>query len=206
MKTPLKSIMIAFLLITFICPVMSEVVKVSLDTNSSWKCLDAEDPGWTDAGYDDSWWESGAKTYPFHDISESDSIWYPGKSVYPEIVYFRKNFHIDTQDVISANSYFGVPTDSNGSVDFYINNHYMGTFNNTFDKPYMLNLTHYIQIGNNVLALKVKEQNYFRFALSGAARYRKIVPIAHGGEDDMTRDASNAEKEKPGKIANDKSK
>jgi hypothetical protein len=178
MKILLKSILFVFLLIAFSYPATGEVVKISVDTNSSWKCLDAEDPGWTDVDYDDSWWEP-VMVLPSYmgQIANSWSIWYPGE-VNPKAVYFRKDFELENLDIISAKLYFGVKHNSYGYTDLYVNNQSIGKFNNTYDYPSEVNITSYLETGKNVIAVKVVVQQIHQWALSGTVRYRRIASIS----------------------------
>lgn len=169
MKTLLKCVLAAYLIIGLSYLAFGEVVDKSIDTNSSWKCLDAEDRGWTDANYNDSWWESAA-IRPMPGIAKGSSIWYP--SVSPRTVYFRKTFEIDNLSIISANLYFGVAEGSNGTVDLYVNGRYMGRFFNTTNNPNMFNITSFLQVGKNAIAARVEEQDQFYWSLSGLIRYR----------------------------------
>jgi hypothetical protein len=169
MKTLLKCVLAACLIIGLSYSVFGEVVEKSIDTDSSWKCLDVEDPGWTEVDYNDSWWESAAnRSMP--SIAESSSIWYP--NLYPRTVYFRKTFEIDNLSIISANLYYGVAEGSNGSVDLYVNGHYIWKFYKTTNNPSMSNITSFLQVGKNVIAARVEEQDQFYWSLSGVIRYR----------------------------------
>ena len=55
MRTLLRCVLAACLIIGLSYSVFGEVVKISVDTGQSWKCLDVEDTGWTEASYNDSW-------------------------------------------------------------------------------------------------------------------------------------------------------
>jgi hypothetical protein len=188
MKTLLKSILFACLLIAFSYPVIGEVVKISIDTNSSWKCLDAEDPEWTDVNYDDSWWEP-AMVLSGSAIANSRWIWYPG-AVNPKAVYFRKDFELESHDIISAKLYSGVYT-RNGYIDLYVNNQFIGKFNNTYDQPSEINISSYLKKGKNVIAANVVAQETHRWALSGTIRYRRIAS-ALNEKAGPSREAANA--------------
>lgn len=178
MKTLLKCVLAACLIIGLSYPVFAEVVERSIDTDSSWKCLDVDDRGWTEANYNDSWWESAASR-PIPGIAEGLSIWYP--SLYPKTVFFRKTFEIDSLDVISANLYYGVADGSNGSIDLYVNGNYIGKFFNTTSNPDMSNITSFLQVGKNVVAVRAEEQDQFYWSLSGIIRYREPEPATYEG-------------------------
>ena len=191
MKILLESILFVFLLIAFSYPATGEVVKISVDTNSSWKCLDAEDPGWTNVDYDDSWWEPVMVLQSYMgQIANSWSIWYPGK-VNPKAVYFRKDFVLENLDIISAKLYFGVEYNSYGHTDLYVNNQFIGKFNNTYDDPSEVNITSYLKTGKNVIAAKVVVQQSYQWALSGIVRYRRIASISNE-ENGPSRQAAKA--------------
>jgi len=169
MKTLLKYVLATCLIIGLSYSVLGEVVEISLDTDSSWKCLDVEDTGWTEANYNDSWWEPAAnRSMP--SIAESSAIWYP--SIYPGTVYYRKTFEIENLSIISANLYYGVAEESNGSIDLYVNGQYIGKFYNTTNNPNMSDITPFLQAGRNVIAARVEEQDQFYWSLSGVIRYR----------------------------------
>lgn len=176
MKTLLKCVLAVYLIIGLSNLAFCEVVEKSLDTNNSWKCLDVEDRGWTQANYNDSWWESAA-IKPMPGIAKSSSIWYP--SVSPGTVYFRKTFEIDNLSIISANLYFGVAEGSNGTVDLYVNGQYIGRFFNTTNNPNMFNITSFLRVGKNAIAARVGEQEQFYWSLSGLIRYRLSEPITN---------------------------
>ncbi len=169
MKALLKCVLAACLIIGLLYPVFGQVVEKSIDTDSSWRCLDVEDTGWTEANYNDSWWEPAAdRSMP--SIANSSSIWYP--SLYPGTAYFRKTFEIENLSIISANLYYGVAEKSNGSIDLYVNGRYIGKFYNTINNPNMSDITSYLQAGKNVIAARVEEQDQFYWSLSGVIRYR----------------------------------
>ncbi len=169
MKALLKYVLATCLIIGLSYSVFGQVVEKSMDTDSSWKCLDVEDTGWTEANYNDSWWESAAnRSMP--SIAESSAIWYP--SLYPRTVYFRKTYEIENLSIISANLYYGVAEESNGSVDLYVNGQYIGKFYNTTNYPNMSDITSSLQAGRNVIAARVEEQDQFYWSLSGVIRYR----------------------------------
>jgi hypothetical protein len=133
----------------------------------------------TEADYNDSWWESAAnRSMP--GIAESSSVWYP--SLYPRTVYFRKTFEIDDFSIISANLYYGVAEESNGSVDLYVNGRYVGKFYNTTNNPNMSDITSFLQVGKNVIAARVEEQDQFYWSLSGLIRYRQSEPTTTEGQ------------------------
>ncbi len=174
MKTLFEYVLAACLMIGLSYLAFGEVVDKSIDTNSSWKCLDVEAPGWTGANYNDSWWESVA-IRPMPGIAKSSSIWYP--SVSPRTVYFRKTFEIDNLSIVSANLYYGVAEGSNGTVDLYVNGRYMGRFFNTTNSPNMFNITSVLLVGKNAIAARVEEQDQFYWSLSGLIRYRGLESI-----------------------------
>lgn len=179
MKTLLKYVLTTCLIIGLSYPLLGEVVQKSVNTDQSWKCLDVEDTGWTEANYNDSWWEYAAnKSMP--GIAESSSIWYP--SLNPGTVYFRKTFEIDNPSIISANLYYGVAEESNGSIDLYANGQYIGKFYNTISNPGVSNITSLLQVGKNVIAARVEEQDQFYWSLSGVIRYRGSESIANEGQ------------------------
>lgn len=179
MNTLLKYVLAACLVIGLSYSAFGQVVEKSVDTDSSWKCLDVEDPGWTEANYNDSWWESAAnRSMP--SIAESSSIWYP--SLYPQTVYFRKTFEIDNLSIISANLYYGVAEESNGSIDLYVNGQYIGKFYNTTNNPNMSNIASFLQAGKNAIAARVEEQDQFYWSLSGLIRYRGSEPTTTEGQ------------------------
>lgn len=175
MKALLKCVLALCIIIGLSDLAFGEVVEKSVDTDSSWRSLDVEDTGWTEANYNDSWWEPAAnRSMP--GIAESSPIWYP--SLYPRTVYFRKTFEIDNLSIISANLYYGVAEGSNGSADLYVNGQHIGKFYNTTNNPAMSNLTSLLQVGRNVIAARVEEQSQFYWSLSGVIRYRGLEPAA----------------------------
>lgn len=176
MKTLFKYVLATYLIIGLSYLAFGEVVEKSIDTNSSWKCLDVEDPGWTGTNYNDSWWESAA-IRPMPGIAKSSSIWYPFVS--PRTVYFRKTFKIDNLSIISANLYYGVAEGSNGTVDLYVNGRYIGRFFNTTNNPNMFNITSFLQVGKNAIVARVEERDQFYWSLSGLIRYRRSEYITN---------------------------
>ncbi len=186
MKTLFKWIPSICIIICLSYSVSGEVVKISMDTDSTWRSLDVEDQGWTEAKYNDSWWESAANR-SMAGIGKSSSVWYP--SVSPKTAYFRKDFVIDNLSIISANLYFGVAEKSNGSIDLYVNGGHVGKFYNTTNNPNMADISPFLLEGKNVVASKVEEQDQFSWSMTGEIRYRGA-----GSENNTTSFGSEFEK------------
>lgn len=168
----LKSVLMACLLMAFSHPVASEVVKLNVATDSSWKTLDIEQPDWTLIDYDDSWWEEVKTGDTRYEIAKD--IWYPG-SLAPDTAYFRTNFDISGESFISGKLYAGVPY-GEGSVELYFNGNNLGKLTNRLDDPKEIDILPYLQPGKNVIAAKVDSQ-YQYWALSGLIRYDTSASI-----------------------------
>jgi hypothetical protein len=170
MKNLSKGILIAFLLVAFSYPVVGEVTKLTLNTDSSWKCINFEQQGWTSEDYDDSWWES-AKTGRSNQIEGSWNIGYPTEIV-PKIVYYRKSFEIDGSDILIGELYTGLFEDG-GNIELYVNDQHVGDVTSKTSNPEKLDVTSFLRSGTNVIAAKVSIGDTWGWALSGTIRYMK---------------------------------
>jgi hypothetical protein len=161
-----KSVLVVCLVIAFSYPVACEVVKLTVATDSTWKALDIEQPGWTLVDYDDSWWD-GVKVANYH-LENARDIWYPG-SLEPDTAYFRTNFDVSGDSFISGKLYAGVVSGV-GSVDLYLNGNSLGKRSNTVDDPAEIDILPYLQPGKNVIAAKVDSTSHL-WALVSTIRY-----------------------------------
>ena len=173
------SVLIAlFIVISFSYPVVGEVSTISVVTDSSWKCLDAEVDGWTSADFDDSWWDDAEELFYVEDFGNAKAIWYPG-SPKPSTVYFRKNIEIDDGEILTGTiyltiySYVSVFTPRSIYVEqLFVNDNYLGSLPGETDK---FNIAPYLNPGKNVIAVKAKsvgEPGRDRYwALTSTIRY-----------------------------------
>jgi len=116
-----NGILTAAILIFLFHPVAGEVTTLSIATDSSWKCLDFENNGWTSNNYDDSWWESAYERRG--GVESSRSIWYPG-GISQNPVYFRSIFNIDGVKILNGKAYAAVSDGTygpKGTIYLYIN-------------------------------------------------------------------------------------
>lgn len=168
MDTMFKSTLIACLIIAFLYPVAGEVVKLPIMTDSSWKALDIDQPGWTTESYDDSWWEDVVTGNT--EIENAKEIWYPG-SIKPDTAYFRTSFDINSDSFISGKLYVGVYS-GEGSIDLYLNDNKLGRISNKEREPAEIDILPYLKPGKNTISAKV-DSKYHWWALSGLIRYNK---------------------------------
>jgi hypothetical protein len=163
----MNSILIVSVSMVLLHPVAGEVTTLSIATDSSWKCLDFENAGWTSNNYDDSWWES-ADTRD-GGLESGQGIWYPG-DVAPAVAYFRNAFEIGGSEILNGKLH--VRTYGGGTVYLYIND-------NPLDKmtvsstPVDIDITSYLKPGKNVIAAKVDVTGGRSWALIGTIRYDK---------------------------------
>ncbi|HAX94872.1 MAG TPA: hypothetical protein DCY25_13240 [Bacteroidales bacterium] len=170
MKDLWKGILIACLLVASSCPVMGEVTKLTINSDSSWKCINFENEGWTSEDYDDSWWES-AKTGNENVIEESWNIGYPTKIV-PKIVFYRKSFEIDGSDILNGVLYTGL-YDDGGNIELYVNDQRVGDVTARTYESEQIDITSFLHPGTNVFAAKVSIVDHWGWALTSAIRYDK---------------------------------
>ena len=164
----LNGVLIASLLIAFSYPVVGEVTKLTIDSDSTWKCINFEQPGWTSEDYDDSWWEPAAQGSQW--IETGRTIWYPG-DIQPKTVYFRKSFEIDGSDILIGQLFTGL-IHSGGNIELYVNDQRVGDTTSTYDDPQEFDVTPLLKPGMNVIAAKVSVESS-SWALTGTIRYTK---------------------------------
>lgn len=150
-------------------PTPTVVTTTEMGTDSSWKSLDAAVKGWASAAFDDSWWsDSWESDHIASGFEKARAIWYPEKPV-PLTAYFRKSFEISGVEVISGRIYVvicaygeGVSTmPDTGKVYIYVNDKYVGKltsggYMNNWWRKKDLDITPYLTVGNNVIAVKVE--------------------------------------------------
>jgi hypothetical protein len=170
MKDLSKGILIACLLIAFSYPVVGEVSKLNFGTDTSWKCLNFEQSGWTSEDYDDSWWESAVDSGKEPNKLDGRLIWYPGK-VTEDMVYFRGTFEIPGADIIYGTLDAGLR--DGGAIELYLNDNPIGTVKTSNADPTRIDVAPYIKPGKNVIAAKVTipSSNIHAWGLSGIIRY-----------------------------------
>jgi hypothetical protein len=146
-----------FIAISFSYPVASEVSTLSLVTDSSWKCLDAEVDGWTSVDFDDSYWENGkvlddteAVGFP-PECFRGKVIWYP-ESPIRHTSYFRKNIVIDGK-VISGKISIG--DDGNTDWYVYVNSEFVGK-SGYWSGVSEFDIGSYLKPGKNVIAVRAQ--------------------------------------------------
>lgn len=161
-----------------------EVKTIKLDTDSSWKSLDSEVKGWTSAAFDDSWWpNSWEASTPIPGLSQAKAIWYPMEPI-PTTAYFRKSFHMDGTQIISGRiTVILVGRASSNTPDtarVYVNDKFVGETNTNYFYGTIIqdfNLTPFLAVGKNAIAVKVCLQNRLKYprenywGLSGEIRY-----------------------------------
>jgi hypothetical protein len=176
MKYLIDGILIIFLAIVLSSSAICEVTKLSINTDSSWKCIDFEQDGWNAEDYDDSWWEA-VQVYDGHQIDQAVQIWYPANAqTMPHTAYFRKIYEIDGSDILSAKIYVGSNDDYNhATVDLFINNNPLEKITANYYGPAEVDITPYLKPGKNILAAKVVATDSIAWAMSGLVRYNKIT-------------------------------
>lgn len=162
-RLPKCALMVCFV-IASLYPVTGEVIKLPIVTDSSWKALDLEQPGWTSEDYDDSWWEDVYVSYST--FEDSNAIWYPA-DIEPEVAYFRRTIDLNADSFISGKLFIGV---RQGSADIYLNSISLGTISSGFDEPTEIDILPYLKSGKNIIAAKVDSKDYL-WSLSGTIRY-----------------------------------
>jgi len=160
----------------------AEIKSISIDTDSSWKSLDAEVKGWTSAAFDDSWWpDSCEASTPIPSLSQAKAIWYPLEPE-PSIAYFRKTFQIDGAEVVSGRITVMIQHTVLGwrttMVDIYVNEQFVDSvrhYSNQGSKKWDFDITPYLTVGENAIAVKVKfpenKHPTENWGLSGVVRY-----------------------------------
>ncbi|MBN1236193.1 MAG: hypothetical protein JW999_09120 [Methanotrichaceae archaeon] len=169
-------------MIAFSNTAIGEVEKMTIETDSSWKCLDIEVDNWNTVYYDDSWWEYAEETSASPAIQSGMPIWYPGNPT-KEKAWFRYSFNINADDIISCNTWAGVGAsfDGKGSAKLYVNGEFIGTVTNTIrdssksimpggSGPVGFDMASVLRPGRNVIAAEV-ESPFREWALSGLLRY-----------------------------------
>jgi hypothetical protein len=170
MQKLLKIALVVCFVIASLYPAVGDVVKLTITSDSTWKALDVEQPGWISNGYDDSWWETASTSYVIRDNAKE--IWYPG-DILPDTAYFRKSFDINGNSFISGKLYVGVNS-GDGSVDLYLNGNSLGKINNDERNPSEIDVLPYLLQGTNVIAAKVDSKSH-SWTLSGTIRYEKTA-------------------------------
>ncbi len=176
MKYLIDGILIIFLAAVLSTPAFCEVTKLSMNTDSSWKCIDFEQEGWSAEEYDDSWWEP-VQVYDGHQIDQAVQIWYPANSkTMPHTAYFRKIYEIDGSEILSAKIYVGSDDYHHpATVELFINNNPLEKITSNYDGPAEFDITSYLKPGKNILAAKVVAPGGIAWAMSGLVRYNKIT-------------------------------
>jgi len=173
MKDLWKGILIACLMIALSYPVVGEVTKLTINTDSTWKCINFYQQGWTSEDYDESWWEPAQTTS--YGIDGKNEIWYPGKNLIPKTAYFRKAFEIDGSDILIGELFCGLFSDG-GNIELYVNDESLGEITSTYSSPQHIDITSRLRPGKNVIAAKVSlnpTKDWFGWALTGTIRYDK---------------------------------
>lgn len=178
----LKWLLLASLMIALSNIAIGEIEKMTIETDSSWKCLDVEVDNWNTVYYDDSWWEYAEETSATPAIQAGMRIWYPGNPTKTKN-FFRYSFNINGDKIISCNTWAGVGAsfDGKGSAKLYVNGEYIGTVTNTIEDssnsiipggsgPVGFDMASVLRPGRNVIAAEV-ESPYREWALSGLLRY-----------------------------------
>lgn len=187
MQGLLKWMLLASLVMVSINTAISEVEKMTIETDSSWKCLDTEVDNWNTVYYDDSWWEYAEETSASPAIQAGMPIWYPGTPA-KEKIYFRYSFNINGDKIISCNTWAGVGANFNGqgSAKLYVNGEFIGTVENTIvdssnsiipggSGPVGFDMAPALRPGRNVIAAEVQSPHK-EWALSGLLRYETTGP------------------------------
>ena len=153
-KRVVLSVLIAlFIAISFSYPVVGEVSTISIVTDSSWKCLDAEVDGWTSVDFDDSYWENAKVLDVSHPegFEKAKAIWYPEEPM-PHTSYFRKDIVIDGE-IISGKI---ICYQSNSEYSIYVNDNFVGEIGAYwFVDEKEFDIGSYLKEGKNVIAVKV---------------------------------------------------
>jgi hypothetical protein len=158
MKRELKMISIVIFIISLLYPVIGEVAKLPIGTDSSWKTLDSETMGWTSENYDDSWWEPAAESSNRSVIETGMPIWYPGK-IQPNTVYFRKAFEINGTEILTGKLYVGLQY-SKGNIDLYLNNNSIEKITDSYETPAEIDIVSYLKPETNILAARVSTPDH----------------------------------------------
>ena len=181
------SVLIALIIIiSFSYPAVGGVSTISIVTDSSWKCLDAEVDGWTSAGFDDSWWDDTEELFYVEGFGNAKAIWYPGSPM-PSTAYFRKTIDIDGGEVISGRINIAVyryAIYGDEYVYIFVNANYVGRVS-PGHYPYgekEFDIAPYLKPGKNVIAVKADIGAYRDFfgevrswwALTSTIRYGTI--------------------------------
>lgn len=182
MQKLLKWLLLACSVIALSNNATCEVEKRTIETDSSWKCLDTEVDNWNTVYYDDSWWEYAEETSSSPAIQAGMPIWYPGNPT-KEKIYFRYSFNINGDSIISCNTWAGIDAnfDGGGSAKLYVNGEYIGTVTNTIvdssnsiipggSGPIGFDMAPVLHPGRNVIAAEV-ESPHRAWALCGLLRY-----------------------------------
>ena len=165
-----------FIAISFSYPVVGEVSTISIATDSSWKCLDAEVEGWTSEDFDDSYWENGKVIDDTRAVG-SPPEWIRGKAIwYPEspmrhTSYFRRNIEIDGKPVTGK---ILIGDDGNTGWYVYVNNEFMGKSGwggGEFD------IGSYLKSGKNVIAVRA-DWNKWGIPCWGLIGTIRVAPVS----------------------------